>query len=115
MSKTVFLMWDCYGIESAFSVSNIEQQRMWATLKGEDPNRIPMPLSLIAMKIRAEANLHRNYEIYLLQTDDDVRVDDIVTSFESAPQQMADTVRRLRHRVYGRTIRRDDEQRVRIR
>lgn len=115
MSRTLAVMWDCYGLETIYGVDDVEKQRMWATLKGEDPDRVPMPLNLMAMQIRAQANLQRNYEIYLLQTDDDVSVDDIVQSFESAPQQMADTIRRIGHRVWGQTVRRDDDQRVKIR
>lgn len=112
MSKTVFLMWDCYGLETAFSISDLEQQRMWAVLKGEDPNKIPLPLSIAAYKIRAQANMHRGYELYLLQTDDDIKVDDIVEAFEFAPQQMAERVREIGHPIGDY---RQNQQEVRIR
>jgi len=112
VSKTVCLMWDCYGLETAFSVTDIEQQRMWATLKGEDPNRVPMPLPITALQIRAQANLHRGYELYLLQTEDDIAVDDIVQAFESAPQQMAERVREIGHRLCDYR-QRDTEIRIR--
>ena len=112
MSKTVFLMWDCYGLETAFCITDIEQQRMWAMLRGKDPNRIPMPLSLQALQIRAQANTQRGYELYLLQTDDDIRVDDIVEAFESAPQQMAERVREIGHRI-GDFRQHDQEVRIR--
>lgn len=115
MSRTMVVMWDCYGLETVRPVDDIQQQRMWATLKGDDPDKLPMPLNLVALQIRAQANLQRNYEIYLLETEDSITVDDIVQSFESAPQEMADTVRRIGHRVYGRTTRRDEDAKVRIR
>lgn len=109
------VMWDCYGLETIHRVDDIEQKRMWAMLKGEDPRRIPMPTSLTLLQVRAQANMQRNYEIYLLQTEDDIEVDDIVGSFESAPQDMADTIRRIGHRVWGNSTRRDEDQKVRIR
>ena len=115
MSRTMVVMWDCYGLETVRPVEDIQQQRMWAMLKGDDPDRLPMPLNLVALQIRAQANLQRNYEIYLLEAADEVSVDDIVESFESAPQAMADTVRRIGHRVWGKNTRRDEDERVRIR
>lgn len=108
MSKTVVLVWDCYGLEAAFSITDLDQQRMWAMLKGEDPDKIPMPMSLTMWEIRAQANMHRNYEIYIIQTTDDISVDDIVKSFENAPQQMADRVREIGHKVYGHRVHRDE-------
>ena len=115
MSRTVFLMWDCYGLETAFSITDLEQQRMWAMLKGEDPNKIPLPLSIAAYKIRAQANMQRHYELYLLETTDDISVDDIVQSFEKAPQQMAERIREIGHCLWGRRLKRDEDERVRIR
>lgn len=112
MSKTVFLMWDCYGLETAFSISDLEQQRMWAMLKGEDPNRIPLPLSIAAYKIRAQANMQRHYELYILETTDDISVDDIVQSFERAPQQMAERIREIGHCLCDYRLKRDEEVRI---
>jgi len=112
MSRTVFLMWDCYGLETAFSISDLEQQRMWAMLKGEDPNKIPLPLSIAAYKIRAQANMQRHYELYILETTDDISVDDIVQSFEKAPQQMAKRIREIGHCLCDYRMKRDKEVRI---
>lgn len=113
MSKTVFLMWDCYGLETAFSITDLEQQRMWAMLKGEDPNKIPLPLSIAAYKIRAQVNMQRHYELYLVETTDDISVDDIVQSFEQAPQQMAERIREIGHCLCDYRHTRDEEVRIR--
>ncbi len=113
MSKTVFLMWDCYGLETAFSISDLEQQRMWAMLKGEDPNKIPLPLSIAAYKIRAQANMQRHYELYVVETTDDISVDDIVQSFERAPQQMAERIREIGHCLCDYRMKRDEKVRIR--
>ena len=113
MSRTVFLMWDCYGLETAFSITDLEQQRVWAMLKGEDPNKIPLPLSIAAYKIRAQANMQRHYELYLLETTDDISVDDIVQSFERAPQQMAERIREIGHCLCDYRMKRDEKVRIR--
>ena len=113
MSKTVFLMWDCYGLETAFSITDLDQQRMWAVLKGEDPNKIPVPLPIAALKIRAQANLQRGYELYLIETTDDITVDDIRDCFERAPQQMAERVREIGHRIGD--YRQHNDEKIRIR
>ena len=113
MSRTVFLMWDCYGLETAFSITDLEQQRMWAVLKGEDPNKIPLPLSIAAYKIRAQANMQRHYELYILETTDDISVDDIVQSFERAPQQMAERIREIGHCLCDYRMKRDEKVRIR--
>jgi len=113
MSKTVFLMWDCYGLETAFSITDLDQQRMWATLKGEDPNNIPVPLPISALKIRAQVNPQRGYELYLIQTTDDITVDDISKAFEDAPQQMAERVREIGHPIAD--YRQHNDEKIRIR
>ena len=113
MTKRIFLMWDCYGLETAFSISDLEQRKMWAVLKGEDPDKIPMPLPFTMLQLRAQANIHRGYEIYIVDTTDDITVDDISKAFEDAPQQMAERIREIGHKVCD--YRQNDDERVRIR
>lgn len=106
-------MWDCYGLESAVRIDDFDQQRVLAILKGQDPNKVPLPLNLTAWQLRAQANSHRHYEIYIIEASDDITVDDIVDSFETAPQAMADRVREIGHRVYGHRVSRDEEIKIR--
>lgn len=101
MSDTIALMWDCNGLEAAVNVTDINQQRMWAALKGEDLTKVRAEPNLMHWRLRAQANMQRHYEIYLIEVEDGVSVDDIVQAFEDAPQQMADTVRRIGHRFYS--------------
>ena len=100
MSDTIALMWDSNGLEAAVNVDDINRQRVWAALKGQAPDRIPGP-NLLMWQLRAQANPQRHYEIYLIEVDDGVTVTDICEAFESAPQEMADTVRRIGHRFYS--------------
>lgn len=100
MSDTIALMWDCNGLEAAVNVDDIQRQRTWAALKGQDQKQIPAP-NLLMWRMRAQANPQRHYEIYLIRVEDDVSVTDICAAFKSNPQMMADTVRRIGHRFYS--------------
>jgi hypothetical protein len=111
MSDTIALMWDCNGLEAAINVTDINRKRVWATLKGEEAGKIPVEPNLMHWRLRAQANSQRHYEIYIVEVENGITVDDIVEAFEDAPQQMADTVRRIGHRFYSD---RRDEKEVRI-
>ena len=94
-------------------IDDLDQQRVLAILKGQNPNKVPMPLSLNLWQLRAQANQHRHYEIYIIETTKDVSVDDIVDAFELAPQAMAERVREIGHGVCS--YRAEQDQKVRIR
>ena len=100
MSSTMALMWDCNGLEAAVNITDIRKQKMWAALKGQAPDRIPGP-NLMMWQLRAQANPQRHYEIYLVELEDDITVDDVCEAFENSPQAMADRVREIGHRFYS--------------
>jgi hypothetical protein len=101
MSDTIALMWDCDGLEAAANISSIRKRLTWAVLKGEDTRKIPVEPNLLHWQLRAQFNPQRHYEIYLLEVADGITVEDIREAFESAPQEMADTVRRIGHKFYS--------------
>jgi hypothetical protein len=101
MSDTIALMWDCNGLEAAVNVDDLDRKRTWAVLKGENPDKVPVTPNLMMWQLRAQANSQRHYEIYIITVEDGITVDDIVQAFEDAPQQMADTVRRIGHKFYS--------------
>lgn len=96
----IALMWDCNGLEAAELVEDINKKRVWAMLKGEDPNKVRVP-NLMHWRLRAQANPQRHYEIYIVTVEDNITVDDIRAAFEANPQAMADTVRRIGHKFYS--------------
>jgi hypothetical protein len=100
MSDTIALMWDCDGLEAAVNVEDIQRQRTWAALKGAALDLIPEP-NLLMWRLRAQANPQRHYEIYLIEAAPDVPVGDFCAAFRIAPQEMADTVRRIGHKFYS--------------
>ncbi len=98
MSQFV-LMWDNTGLEYIGDVTAADQDRMWSALKGK-PATVTIP-NLMHMKLRAQANMHRHYEIYFCDAQDGITVDDIRDMFESSPQMAADTIRKLGHCFYS--------------
>lgn len=101
MSQTIALMWDNLGLEAAVNVSDISKKRVWAALQGQELNKVQAEPNLLHWQLRAQFNPQRHYEIYLLEVEDGITVDDIVEAFDDAPQQMADTVRRIGHKFYS--------------
>ena len=72
---------------------------MWAALKGEKPSaRIPHLDFLI---LRARANPQRNYEIYTVQVEPDVSLEDIQNMFKASPQEIVDLIRARGHKIYS--------------
>jgi len=98
MSQFV-LMWDNTGLEYIGDVTAADQDRMWSALKGK-PATVTIP-NLMHMKLRAQANMHRHYEIYFCDAQHGITVDDIRDMFESSPQMAADTIRKLGHCFYS--------------
>ncbi len=98
MSQFV-LMWDNTGLEYIGDVTAADQDRMWSALKGK-PATVTIP-NLMHMRLRAQANMHRHYEIYFCDAQDGITVDDIRDMFESSPQMAADTIRKLGHCFYS--------------
>ena len=93
-------MWDCNGLEAVASIRNFEQAKMWAILEGRAPNDVQPP-NVMLWRLRAQANPQRNYEIYIMDAEEGVTVEDIQEAFRASPQTMADTVRRLGHEFYS--------------
>jgi hypothetical protein len=92
MTHNFIIMWDCNGLEYVADVTADEQRVMWEKLQGRDAPRhaIANPFHL---KLRAQANPQRNYEIYFMGADEDITAEDIRESFEANPQNMVDIVR----------------------
>ena len=63
---------------------------VWSKLKGEE--FVPRH-NLLHMRLRAQYNPQRHYEIYFIGTEAEISEQDITAMFESNPQTAADTIR----------------------
>jgi hypothetical protein len=94
MNHQFIIMWDCTGLEYIGDITADDQRVMWETLQGkESPRRaLANPHHL---RLRAQFNSQRHYEIYIVEATDGITADDIRDMFEANPQMAADTIRRL--------------------
>jgi len=94
MNHQFIIMWDCTGLEYIGDITADDQRVMWETLQGkESPRRaLANPHHL---RLRAQFNPQRHYEIYIVEATDGITADDIRDMFEANPQMAADTIRRL--------------------
>lgn len=92
MSQFV-LMWDNTGLEYIGDVTAADQNKMWSAA-------VTIP-NLMHMKLRAQVNPQRHYEIYFCDAQDGITADDLRDMFESSPQMAADTIRKLGHCFYS--------------
>jgi hypothetical protein len=102
MNHQFVVMWDCNGLEVVADITEDEQTRVWAALKGQKvESRLP---NLNHLMLRARYNSQRNYEIYIVEATEGITAKDIEDMFESSPQASADTIRRLGHRLWGERL-----------
>jgi hypothetical protein len=94
MNHQFIVMWDCNGLEICCDVTAAQQQAVWEQLQGQLPSESGIP-SLGHLKLRAQYNPQRHYEIYIVEAVEGITADDIRKMFEQSPQNAADTIRRL--------------------
>lgn len=99
MNHQFIVVWDNTGLEYIGNITLDEQQRTWAALKGEEL-KYTIP-NLNHLMLRARYNMQRHYEIYIVTATDGITTSDIQQMFEAAPQQAADTIRRLGQCLYS--------------
>ena len=93
------IVWDQNGLEFVGDITQEEKNMAWAKLKDESFQ--PTIPSLSNLLLRARYNSHRHYEIYLVSAVDGITASDIIDMFNHAPQQAADTIRRLGKEIYS--------------
>jgi len=94
------VMWDCNGLEYLADITADQQRVTWARLQGQACPRhaYANPMHL---KLRAQANHQRHYEIYTFDAVDGISEQDIRDMFENNPQMAADTIRGLGHCLHS--------------
>lgn len=90
------VMWDMYGLEAIINVSEGEREGIVQALKGEAVTwRNPIQFMLL----RARFNSQRCYEIYTFESE--LSEKEISQMFKQSPQTIADTIRRVGHKLYS--------------
>jgi len=94
MNHQFIVMWDCNGLEVCCDITQAQQRAVWEKLKGELPSESGIP-NLGHLKLRAQYNTQRHYEIYIVEAQEGITEADIREMFEASPQTAADTIRQL--------------------
>lgn len=119
MSHTYVLSWDCYGLEACINVSDIEKRKMWDTLKTTEDQpwnngRDPDVGSIVnAIMLRARFNHQRHYEIYAIDTEDNIDDKALRDMFELDPQGSADLIRERGRKLYSDRASPDEHIKIR--
>jgi len=94
MNHQFVIMWDCTGLEYIGDITADDQRMIVESLRGkESPRRaLANPYHL---RLRAQFNPQRHYEIYFVTATDGITEADIRDMFEADPQTAADTIREL--------------------
>ena len=90
MNHQFVVMWCNEGLEYVGDVTAEQGAKTWAALKGEEYRGMP---NLLHMRLRAQYNSQRHYEIYFVEATDGITEDDIRDMFTASPQTAADTIR----------------------
>jgi hypothetical protein len=98
MTHQFVIMWCNEGLEYVGDVTAEQGAKTWAALKGEEHRGMP---NLMHMRLRAQFNSQRHYEIYFVDAVDGITEDDIREMFRSSPQTAADTIRELGQVFYS--------------
>jgi hypothetical protein len=94
MNHQFVIMWDCNGLEYIGDITADDQRMIVETLKGNNSPRRALA-NPHHLRLRAQFNPQRHYEIYFVEATDGITEDDIRDMFEASPQTAADTIRRL--------------------
>jgi len=93
MSHTFIAMWDCNGLEYIDDVTADEQRVMWEKLQGKESPRHALA-NPFHLRLRAQTNPQRNYEIYFFSVDREITKEDLVDAFANDPQYMVNHIRK---------------------
>ena len=97
MTTNAFIfMWCELGIEAVVPITQYEDQDKldtWAILKGEKPGKNPLSPIVNHMRLRAQFNGQRRYEIYAIDCPEGTTSDELYECWDQSPQYMADLTR----------------------
>lgn len=95
---TYLAMWDMYGLECLFNVTEWHKKTTWSILTDKDQPNAP---NINMMMLRARMNSQRCYEIYTFNADEGLTEDMIRHSFKHDPQGIVNLIRNQGTRVYS--------------
>jgi len=92
MDHTFIVMWSCEGLEYVADITADDQRVMWEKLQGRDSPKHAYA-NPFHLRLRAQFNTQRHYEIYFIDCSEGVTEEDIRRMFRNDPQGSADLIR----------------------
>lgn len=92
MTHQFIVMWCNEGLEYVADVTADQQRVVWENLQGRDSPRHAYA-NPFHLKLRAQFNPQRHYEIYIVDGADGITEADIRKMFANDPQGSADLIR----------------------
>jgi hypothetical protein len=99
-ARQYIVMWSCEGLEGIVPVTTLEENDVSTMLKGGTPT-FNLSKTVNMMKLRAQFNPQRFYEIYAVDAVAGITGDDIQEMFEQTPQYAADLIRERGVKIYS--------------
>lgn len=97
MTTNAYLfMWNCYGIEAIIPITQYEDQSkldIWNILQEKPTGKNPLDDILVQMTMRARFNTERRYEIYAMDCDESITLEQLFEFWDNCPQGAADLTR----------------------
>ena len=97
-------MWSAYGIESIVPITQYEDQHkldIWNILQEKPTGKNPLDDIIMGMKLRAQFNTVRSYEIYAMDCDEGITEEDLFELWDNNPQAAADLTRKKGVRIFS--------------
>lgn len=97
-------MWNSHGIESIVPITQYEDQSkldMWNILKDGKRKKNPLDEIIKGMKLRAQFNTVRSYEIYAMDCEEGITEKDLFDFWNNSPQAAADLTREKGVRIFS--------------
>jgi hypothetical protein len=92
MTHQFLVMWCNEGLEYVADITADQKRVVWENLQGRDSPRHSYA-NPFHLKLRAQFNPQRHYEIYIVDGADGIGEDDIREMFANDPQGSADLIR----------------------
>jgi hypothetical protein len=103
-----------HGLESCVNATELDQQRTLEILSNQGAGHNKLGHIVSHLRLRAQANHQRHYEIYSIAVDATISKEDLVAQFEENPQAMADLVRSRGNKIYSNRLSKTDKNLIKI-
>lgn len=103
-----------HGLESCINATELDQERTFNILSNKTGGENKLGHIVAHLRLRAQANSQRHYEIYSIAVDSTISKQDLEEQFEQNPQAMADLVRNRGNKIYSNRLSETDRSRIKI-